>query len=407
MPRFAEADAYLERVYLERWRSTKMMSTSRARAVMHAEPIDAPDDGAHPGATVIVVKYADNLADVVDREALERAEELESEHVQSLLGHEELNTGEHVLIVPADGSMQFSTRLLTTPPSIAELVGLLGDIACGLADITDQGGVYGPLALDHVLLTTSKDGHDIACIPPVWWAWRHGPHASSAQAWSCPTPGGDPSVRAAWSLGAIAWHALTGAPPTSVRSNPHLRAKLPARIPHSLAHEVEELLALPPSDVPIDLRLLAQRLRTLAGDLEESNVYIAPPMLLGTPVPAGEQLRPQDSALPVPPPKPTPKPAIPRPKPTFGLTEQAEEQRAAQATPADASEPTSKARTPSTAAGPDEEPELLVDPEKVRARPPDARDDAQQPNAALTIGLIVALALVLSLLIAYLLGLLA
>lgn len=389
---------HLGRTFFDRWTATAVIAASPARVVLHGQPVDDPSAPAHQGATLLVLKPTKALQAVLESDPNPSHPQVQSEHVQPLLAAELTSTEAITLAVPADGAVSLATRLLSNAPDLPTLVGLLGDVTQGLAAIAESGRTFEVLSPEHILITSSGDGHEIAQLPPVWWSWKHGGNTVPAEPWICPHPSAPVSARQAWTLGAVLWQALTGTPPSLIQSEPKLHAQLPDQIAPDLASMVERLLGAPQVDEEVDLTALAQDLRTLAGDMEESNVYIAPPMLLGTPIPAGNQLRQPAGALPIPPPPGTPKAMTPRPSPTFGLIKDrpAKPPESAEQPPPDPGLITQEIPSPittpapSATSSPDPEPSKA---EGTRASP-------------LQTGMLIGLVLVAGLLILYLLGVL-
>ncbi len=208
-------------------------------------------------------------------------------------------------MTPATGAVSLAERMHIRSPGLVAVLYALADVSRGLADIHRQGRGFGPLSPEHVLLMPGPTGRDVATLPPVWWAWPHGFDAAAAAPWVAPGTSGHFSARDAWSVGAIAWHTLTGGPPGRADDSPKLRMAPPATTPPDLAALLDELLHEPLSAVPVDLASIAERLERAAHVLEGGQgPAIAPPMLLGTPLPVGGQLRPRGGPLVVPPPPP-------------------------------------------------------------------------------------------------------
>lgn len=295
---------------------THVAEDSASRAILLATPVE----GTHEVSVVIVRRPSgtDEPRPAALEAELAHARRLRSEHVLPLILDGALNGSRYVLVTPANGAVSLAERLVIRPPSTAEVLAALADVARGLADIHRQGRGFGPLAPDHILLVPGPDGHDRGALPPVWWAWRHGFDAEAAAPWRCAAPGGHPSARDAWALAAIAWHALTGAPPDALGPDVALRTSLPASAPPALTGLLDPLLACPVSESPVDLARIAEMLERIAHQLEGGQgPSIAPPMLLGTPVPIGGQLRARPSPLAIPPP-PATTPFAPRPRTGFG-----------------------------------------------------------------------------------------
>jgi hypothetical protein len=297
---------------------THVAEDSASRAILLAKPVVGTQE-----VSVVIVRRpsgSDEPGPAALEAELAHARRLRSDHVLPLLLDGALNGSRYVLVTPANGAVSLAERLATRPPSTIDVLAALADVARGLADIHRQGRGFGPLAPEHVLLIPGPDGHERGALPPVWWAWRHGFDADAAAPWGCASAGGHPSARDAWALAAISWHALTGAPPDAVRPDAVLRTSLPASAPPALRELLDPLLAAPASESPIDLLRFADVLERVAHQISGGQgPAIAPPMLLGTPVPIGGQLRTRPSPLAVPPPLAT-APMAPRPRVGLGPT---------------------------------------------------------------------------------------
>lgn len=133
-----------------------------------------------------------------------------------------------------------------------ELVTVLCPVARALHDLHGMGLVHGDLSPGNVLLTA--DGKPlIADLGMSRLAGDAGDEVWATESWAAPEvlAGGSPVPASdVYSLGAIAWRALTGAPPEPAALRPDL-ADLAPELPHELRDLVNAALAHTDSARPL------------------------------------------------------------------------------------------------------------------------------------------------------------
>ncbi len=292
---------------LDTWIPTAVAESGPGREVLRARPDDGP---AH--VLVLVVRRPGDHDPAVLRAELERARSLRHPTIQRVLTYGDLGSdASRILVVtPSTGATTLATRLITRPPPLVGLARILAATARALDAIHAQGRTYGPLTPEHVLVTPGPSGEEVASLLPLWWTWRHGFDAAPAAPWRLPGAREDDPTADAFSLGALLWHGLTGAPPlegteTAPPRFAPVSAVVPRALPETLDRLAAELLSSEEAARPRDLQVVAERLEALVHELEGGGPPIAPPMLMATPVQVAGQLRQKGAALPVPPPAPT------------------------------------------------------------------------------------------------------
>ncbi|MFT7520931.1 MAG: hypothetical protein ACI9MC_003082 [Kiritimatiellia bacterium] len=281
------------------------------------------DEG--PGRWSFRARTATNLSEVhlyvvhgaIDHLAADipRMRRMKHPNVGRILFDAPLESDRTLVVTPPAAGKSLAEQLSTGGIDLGDLIRVLSNVCDALDAFHQQGRIFGHLTPEHVILRSSADGRYEAMVLPAWWLWRHGVQLHEAAPWGAPDKNVDfPTIADdAWALGALAWHALVGSPPS--RDPSELQEHCERALPDVLVTLVTQLLRPFAVDRPTDFSGMMAALADLDESFNGGPGRIAPPMLMHTPIPIGDQLRAPQSLLSAPPPPPT----SPMPDPSAGV----------------------------------------------------------------------------------------